>query len=221
MKNSIEYKNDLFNEYRKAQEFEKKRIANELHDTSLQTLAHVVNKLEVVSIYMDKDIDIAKQELVNSSNILKSVIDEIRDTIYNLRPMSFDDLSFKSAIEQHILKVDKKSNINYHYNIDDIYIDDEINKLSIFRCIQECINNCEKHSNAKNCYIDLLVNDKIEIFIKDDGDGFIIDEIFNPSDNHFGLRIIRDRVEMLDGELFLKSEPGNGFMIKIVLSLFS
>lgn len=209
----------LFNNYRQAQEYEKKRIANELHDTSLQTLAHLINKLDIVSLYLDRDIDLAKLEIIQSREILQSVIDEIRNTILNLRPMSFDDLSLREAIEQYILSVDSKSNIQYFYNIADIDIKDEFYKLEFFRCIQECINNVEKHSNAKSVNIIIESKDFIHFEITDDGIGFDVENTMNNSNSHFGLLIIKDRVNILGGNIDIISAPGKGVLIKINIPL--
>lgn len=205
----------LFNNYRQAQEYEKKRIANELHDTSLQTLAYLINEIDLISLYVDKDADVAKLELLKTKDVLQSVIDEMRNTIFNLRPMSFDDLSLREAIEQYILSMDSKSSINYNYEIDDVEFSDEFYKLEFFRCIQECINNSEKHSKAKNIDICIKNEDSIIIEIKDDGIGFDVESVMNNNNSHFGLRIIQDRVELMDGILFIDSSINNGVFIKI------
>lgn len=205
----------IFNNYRQAQEYERKRIANDLHDTSLQTLAYLINKLEVVSLYIDKDIEIAKLELADSTKVLQSVVDEIRDTIYNIRPMSFDDLSLKEAIEQHIINIDNKSSIKYSYDISDIQLNDEFNRLELFRCVQECINNCEKHSDAKSVNIIITQDKNINISISDDGIGFDSDSIISLNNPHFGLKIIKDRIEMMGGIFKLVSINGSGTSINI------
>lgn len=219
MNNKKEYNSRIFNNYRQAQEFEKKRIANELHDTSLQTLAYLINKMELISLYLDRDVDVAKMEIVKSKEVLQSVVEEMRNTIFNLRPMSFDDLSLREAIEQYIISIDSKSDIQYHYEISDIEIDDEFYKLELFRCIQECITNAEKHSGAKNININLSFDSNIIVDISDDGIGFDPDFIMSNNNSHFGLLIIRDRVEMMDGTFSLKSRPGEGVFIKIIIPI--
>ena len=80
------------------QELDRRRIARDLHDTSLQNLSHLIHKLELVSMYMDKDMIRAKLELASVSKNINHIIDEIRMVIYDLRPMVFDDLGLKNAI---------------------------------------------------------------------------------------------------------------------------
>ena len=93
------------------QEKERQRIARELHDSSVQNLTHLIHMIELSSMFIDQDPIRAKLELASCSKNLKSVIDEIRETIFNLRPMSFDDLGFKQSIDDLITKL--KSNYNF------------------------------------------------------------------------------------------------------------
>ena len=217
MKISLENKSNLFNSYRQAQEYEKKRIAAELHDTSLQSLAHLTHQLELASLYIDKDVDRAKLEIADINMKLKGVIDEIRGTIYDLRPMSFDDLSLKAAIEQHILEIERKSSNKYNFHIDDIDMDEEFYKLELFRCIQECINNCEKHLDSRVVEININVEseDFLHIVVSDNGEGFDVNSVLCASGNHFGLKIIKDRVEMMNGSFNIESSKETGTKITI------
>ena len=79
-------------------ETERKRIVSELHDTSLQNIAHLVHMIELASLYIDKDPARAKMELNSVSKGLHNVIEDIRSTIFNLRPMTFDDLGIDESI---------------------------------------------------------------------------------------------------------------------------
>ena len=79
-------------------ETERKRIVSELHDTSLQDIAHFVHMIELASLYIDKDPARAKMELNSVSKGLHNVIEDIRSTIFNLRPMTFDDLGIDESI---------------------------------------------------------------------------------------------------------------------------
>ena len=100
----------------KHQEIDRQRIANDLHDTSLQTLAHLTHQIELASLYIDKDTVRAKLELAEVNKELREVIDEIRATIFDLRPMTFDDIGLKEAIERDIANVDNHYHHNSHHN---------------------------------------------------------------------------------------------------------
>ena len=90
-------------------EKERQRIARDLHDVSLQNLAHLVHKVELSSLYIDKDPIRAKLELASIQQELKQVIDEMRTVVYNLHPMSLEDLGLKETIERMILMANKEN----------------------------------------------------------------------------------------------------------------
>ena len=87
------------------QEKERQRIARELHDSSVQNLTHLIHTIELSSMFIDQDPIRAKLELETCMNNLKTTIHEMRETIFNLRPMSFDDLGFVQCIDDFILNI--------------------------------------------------------------------------------------------------------------------
>lgn len=205
--------NKSINEYSYYEEIEKRRIASELHDTSLQTLAHITNVVDLARLYIDVDPNKAKLELEGINQKIKNVIEEIRNTIYNLRPMSLDDLSFRESIEQNLIDIERKSKIKYNFTISDVDFSDEIQKNVIFRVIQECIINCEKHSMANEVKVNVFYDDMFHIIVEDDGVGFNLESI--DYNNHFGLKLMKDKIVAYDGSLDIISEPNLGTKIKI------
>lgn len=195
------------------QELDRRRIARDLHDTSLQNLTHMIHKLELASMYIDKDVIQAKLEIAAVSKSINSIIDEIREIIFDLRPMSFDDLGLKETIKNMLDKIRKISGIIVIEDIDaidDLYLNREECLLGIFRIIQECLNNVCKHAKAKHLRVSL--KDKasyILLEIVDDGIGFDIETVKN-KERHFGLFIMKERVEMMSGNLEIVSNEENG-----------
>ena len=82
------------------QEEDRQRIARDLHDSSLQNLTHLLHKIELCSLYIDEDSVKAKLELSVVNKVLRETIDEMRNIVYDLRPMTFDDLGLKAAFER-------------------------------------------------------------------------------------------------------------------------
>lgn len=200
------------------QELDRKRIAREIHDVPLQTLTHLVHNLELASLYMDKDIVQAKLEIASITKNINITIEEIRSIIYDLRPMVFDDLGLKEAIEKHLDKMRKMSDIYIESEIEEINLD-ESDKITIFRIIQESVNNACKHSHGKNLKVLLKDNiDYIEIFIDDDGVGFDIEKYKAENmDNHFGLVVLKDRVESISGKMKIITAPGKGTKVRVII----
>ena len=198
------------------QELERKRIASELHDTSLQDLTHIIHQLELSSLYIDVDPTKAKLELEDISNQLRKVIQDIRNTIFDLRPMSFDDLGLEEAINQYILFIRKKYHIDFVTHIDDVNYLEEKKKLSIYRIIQECLMNSAKHSEAKIVNLKLKdLKSEIIIIVHDDGVGIDQSKSMDENNTHYGLAIIRDRVNYLNGECSITSDKNKGTYIEV------
>lgn len=210
-------KKDLesFQYYKQIQEIERNRIANELHDTSLQNLTHLTYRIELADLYLDKDIVKAKLELANINKELKKTINDIRETIFDLRPMSFDDLGLKETIERYCEKIISQTNLNVNYDIDEVRLSDNEKMLDIYRIIQECTANVIKHAKANNLSIEFKHElCKILITVKDDGVGYCNEEA-ESKENHFGLKIVKERIQLMKGTYVVDSVSGIGTTVKI------
>ncbi len=204
------------------QEKERQRIAMELHDTTLQNLAHMGHKIELASLYMEKDVLQAKLELATVSKNLKIVIEEIRNTIFDLRPMSFDDLGLKESFENLFTKL-KESNTSFDFEVkvDNIICDNNLILMTIFRVVQEACSNTIKHSEGN--IIKIIIEQKgnnCKIMIRDNGMGFVVDEITEKNDNrHFGIAVMKERVKLLGGDILFHSVAGEGTEINMNIPL--
>lgn len=203
-----------------AQEKERQRIARDLHDTSLQNLTNLVHKVELTSMYIDKDSVRAKLELATIEKGIRKVIDEIRNSIFDLRPMSFDDLGLRETIEKLLSVLNSEHQFHIITDIDKIEMGQydssmRILCISIYRIIQECVQNSMKHSGGNEISVILKEHDnEYCICICDNGSGFNLDEAMK-KDKHFGLSVVRERVMFLGGTLDIESSSGT--FIKIVI----
>lgn len=209
------------------QEKERSRIAKELHDSALQNLAHLVHSIELGSLFIDQDPVRAKLELASCSESLKKIINDIRDTVFNLRPMSFDDLGFKQCIENLIDNFKKQyHNFIFVCDIDDISAkpefhekEEKINLLlvSIYRVIQEAVTNAVKYSEGNKVELSVKENDHVlTVKIIDDGKGFYPEET---ADKHFGISIMQERIFLLGGNFEINSKPDQGTRIYFTVPL--
>ncbi len=202
------------------QEEDRQRIARDLHDTSLQNLAHLVHKIELSSLYIDEDPMKAKLELAVISNNLRMIIDDIRNTIFDLRPMSFDDLGLRYAFEELIEKMNENSIYEIDKDIDDISCETNLILATIYRVVQECLNNISKHAKAEKISFHCKNKNNICIIdIKDDGIGFIEEKIDNIKNKHFGITVMRERIHLLGGIITIDSKKGNGTNIHMEIPL--
>lgn len=199
------------------QEDERYRISRDLHDTSLQNLAHLVHKIELSSMFIDQDPLRAKLELSLVNKNLKSIIEEIRNIIFNLRPMEFDDLGLKAAFERLVglINVDKKYEIDFC--VQDVSCENNIVLLTLYRAVQECLTNIVKHAEAtKIKFHGSYVDGMYCINIEDNGKGFTQEDIEKKKKSHFGMSLMRERITVLNGEVDINSsDKGTKVEIKI------
>lgn len=199
----------------KMQEDDRQRIAAELHDSVLQNLSLLLHNFELSEKFIDIDPVRAKLEIASNRKIIKSAIDEMRNTIFDLRPMQFDDFGFKKSMENFLETIQMRTSIDIQYSIDDIDNLDNTLLLTVFRIIQELVNNAIKHSKAS--YINSIVsyeNKSIRIEVTDDGIGF--DPLSINKENHFGLKILNDRINLINGEINYPSVQ-KGFKAVIII----
>lgn len=207
----------------KAQEVERQRVSREIHDGPAQTMANVVLKAELCDRLIDIDKDKAKQELKLLKEIVRNSLKDIRKIIYDLMPMSLDDLGLIPTIQRLVLNFESDTGAAVDFVVNEnCMISDSIILLTIFRITQEALNNVKKHAKAKRVSIRLDIGkQKIYLSIIDDGIGFNVEEKVNSIDdkNGFGLYSIKERVDLLRGKIDIESEKGKGTKIKVVIPL--
>ena len=124
-------------------ELDRKRISRDIHDSVVQNLTALIHKQEFISQIINTDITRSKLEINNSVVLIKESINELRNIIYELRPMSVDDLGFKNAIMNMIDKFNRESNVITYYS--SINFDDELMEQakSAVERVYTCIDNLE------------------------------------------------------------------------------
>lgn len=200
------------------QEQDRKRIANELHDTSLQNLTHIIHQIDLASLYMDVDLNKAKLELEEVNVQLRKITQEIRNVIFDLRPMSFDDLGFIETVRQYTIFIEKKYSVRLSVEkiIDISGIFDSRQNLEIYRVIQECLINSAKHSKGNLITLAIYKNENsVMIEVCDNGVGFLYGNI--DSSDHYGLEIMNDRIVHLNGSITINKKPYRNLLSSIPL----
>lgn len=204
------------------QEKERQRIARDLHDSSLQELTHFVHQVELSSLYIDQDPLKAKLELASIEKGLRKVIDDIRNRIYDLRPMTFDDLGLRETLLNFFSVLNREGRFEILSDIDDIEDqfseeEKEIALIMIYRIIQECVQNAIEHSKGDRIEISLKKStNAIFIIILDNGTGFNLKEA-EKKDRHFGLSVVKERVFLLGGQMKIDADMGTRISIEIPL----
>lgn len=202
------------------QEADRHRIARDLHDVTLQNLTYLIHKIELSGMFIDQDPIRAKLELSVVTKNIKETIDEIRNIIFDLRPMTFDDLGFKTSLERLISKINDKSQYVVDMDIENVSCENNLLLVNIYRIVKECIFNIVKHAEATKIFFHCKSVDNIYVIdIRDNGKGFDKTLIDEKKNNHFGLSLMNERITLLGGKIDLKSKLGKGTSIKIEIPL--
>ena len=201
-----------------AQEKERQRIAEDLHDSTVQNLTSLVHKTELCIKLIDRDKVRTKLELTTMSNTIKSIINDMRNIIFNLKPMTLCDLGLILTVEQFTKRLANENDIDIKF-----YHNEEIKNVipiintTIFRIIKEACYNVIKHANATLIEINICYNkNNIEVSIKDNGIGFDKNILNDEShQSNFGLPIMKERIALLSGIVQLQSDKGKGTLINV------
>lgn len=200
------------------QENERQRISRELHDYTVQNLTSLVHKTELCSKLVDMDPVRCKLELNMMSKTLRDIINDTRQIIHNLRPMSFDDIGLNITIERALDKLESSEQKKIKFSVEgEPYQIKPVIGITLLRIIQEGCSNAIRH--AESSYINVLLKyeaDKISVKIEDDGKGFDTDQICTDDrdDNSgFGLSMMRERVYLLSGNIEIESKIDYGTKI--------
>lgn len=201
-----------------AQENERKRIANELHDGIGQRLSAIKFAVEDV-LHGESDLGHASQamRLADIVRQLRDTIEEARRVSMNLRPSSLDDLGLIATLEwfcREFGKVYEAIHIVKHVDISEADVPDEL-KVVIFRITQEAMHNIAKHADANQVAIHLLRDGSgLTLSIQDNGQGFDYAHVASTGAG-LGLKSMRERAELSHGSFVVNSRPPHGTEISV------
>lgn len=200
------------------QEQDRQRIARDLHDTSLQNLAHLIHQIELSSLYIDQDPIRAKLELSIVNKRLRETIDEIRNIIFDLRPMTFDDLGLKASFERLVDSINEDDIYEIEMELEDVSCETNLVLVTIYRVVQESFNNIVKHSGASKIFFSCkCLNNVCHIIIRDNGKGFV--ELIDDGKKHFGIFYMEESIKLLGGNIEIDSVPNEGTTVLIDVPL--
>jgi two-component system sensor histidine kinase DegS len=197
-----------------AQESERQRLSRQMHDGPAQALSNFIVQAEITNKLFDLDQSKAKEELLNLKNTATSTFQKIRNYIIDLRPMMLDDLGLFPTVRRYA----EAFKDQYHTDVSvGIYGQEQrfesYLEVMLFRAIQELLRNAYEHNQENTgklkIEIQITVDEaNIRVNVSDNGNGFNPDTLSQTSG--LGLKLIRERVEMLGGLFEIDSSLGQG-----------
>lgn len=199
-----------------AQEQERRSISRELHDEVGQSLGALLVELGQLGKLVSPEDRVTQAQIAHIKSVAENAVKSIRDIALLLRPPMLDDLGLVPALEWQAREISRRSDMEVEVHSEKVSEDlgDET-KVTIYRLVQEALNNAATHASAKNAKVTVAQSaDKITVAITDDGHGFNAER-----QRGMGILGMEERVRRLGGTLMIESMPGKGATLKAQLPL--
>jgi signal transduction histidine kinase len=196
----------------KVQEEERKRIALELHDDTIQKLINISQKLQLATYDSADEMKLQLNDLYDTT---VNTIGDLRRIATGLRPSILDDFGFAVALKIWIAELVDADKIKLNIVGKPLRLNSDA-ELNLFRVVQEAISNSVKHSGANNLFVEVSFSPElVRICIKDDGIGFDSKKI------HFGMGVLgmEERIKMLNGKFKISSLLDQGTLIEVMVDV--
>jgi two-component system sensor histidine kinase DegS len=193
-----------------AQEAERQRLSRQMHDGPAQALSNFILQTEIAMRLLDVDAEQARTELGNLKASAMSTFQKVRNFIFELRPMMLDDLGLVPTIRRYAETFKEQAGMELNVTVTgnerrmEPYLE-----VFIFRAMQELLGNSARYSQASLVKIQVDMGDSmVKLSVDDNGKGF--DPEASRKENGLGLKLIKERVELLGGNFEMDSAPGKG-----------
>ncbi len=202
-----------------AQEVERQRLSRQMHDGPAQALSNFILQTEIAMRLFDVDQTRAKDELGNLKNSAMVTFQRVREFIFELRPMMLDDLGLVPTITRYVESYKAQTGLDIDLVVtgSDIRMESYLEVL-IFRSIQELLGSASHHNQASKIKIQLNIdNDSVRVSVDDNGKGVYVED--TSADSNLGIKLIKDRVEMLGGRTDVDSVENQGTRVSIEMPM--
>ena len=203
------------------QEEERKRIARDLHDDTVQSLIAIGQRLEQARETVTEDPQNTIEQLRDLRKMITRTIDSVRQFSRDLRPTVLEDLGLVAALQYLVNELAQQDTIEVTLDVEGtaegLPPDMEV---TIYRIVQEALMNVRKHAQASRAQVQAqFLSRQVVVIIQDNGTGFAMpDETADlASIGNFGLMGLKERAQLFGGEMTIISQLGHGTIVKVVL----
>ena len=203
------------------QEEERKRIARDLHDDTIQSLIAIGQRVELAREAISEEPEDAREQLRELRKMVTLTIDGVRQTSRDLRPTVLEDLGMVPALQYLVNELGQKDTIDVSLNVEGSTEDlSPALEVAIYRIVQEALTNVRRHSQASHAQVDAqFMTDQIIITVQDDGIGFAMPEETAElvKTGGLGLMGVEERAQLFGGQMSITSQTGQGTIMQVVL----
>ena len=208
---------ELLAETLSVQEDERRRIAADIHDRVVTLIIGALYETEACARFYQAPPD-GHNHIELIQQLLNEAIKKIRRSIRNLWPATLDQIGLIPSLKELLKQQEKVSGIRYELRVHGTPCELPTPvKVSIYRIVQETLNNIHRHANATSVNVVARFSPlHIRFIIRDDGAGFNVQSVsHSPPRSHFGLISMRERALSIGGSLHIESKPGLGTQVII------
>jgi signal transduction histidine kinase len=205
----------------KSQEEERRRIARDLHDDTTQALIAIGQRVELARDLISESPAEAIEQLRDLRKMVTRTIDSVRQFSRDLRPTALEDLGLVPALQYLVNNLMQKGSITasleVHGSPDGLSSDLEV---TLYRILQECLMNVHKHAQATTVSVLAEFQPQLVIVtVTDNGTGFTVPEEVTDlaSQGNYGLLGLRERAQLVGGQIIINSRPGEGTQVQAIL----
>jgi two-component system sensor histidine kinase DegS len=203
-----------------AQEEERERICLEVHDGVTQTLASAFQYLQALESSTVNGTN-AKQLLLRASALVKQAIQESREVINSLQPVTLRDLGLVATLRQEMWQMEQETRKKIDFKADAIRLPLDV-ETGLYRIIHEAITNAIKHADTKRIRISINSRDEqVKVEVRDWGIGFDYNPSSMLSRRGTGLLSMRKRAELLQGRCDIQSTTNEGTVVSVEIPFSS
>ena len=209
----------------KAQSEAQRRLARALHDGPTQTVAAIPMQISRARHLLKKDVTAAGEALYQTEELARRTSRQLRHMLFTLRPLVLESEGLIAALESMAEKTKETFDQNVIIQCDSELVEelDMNTQTVIFTIAEEAVNNARKHAKAEHIWVKVkrLQADLAFLEIEDDGKGFLVESVLENYDGRgsMGMVNMRERAELVQGVFHVKSIPGEGTQIQVVLPL--
>lgn len=204
-----------------AQEAERSRLAQEIHDGPAQALSNAIFQVEYIERVVERDPRMARTELRFMRELLRRELGDVRTFISQLRPPLLDELGLDGSISDAAETMAALAGIRVETDL--LAPDTRLagaQQTVVLRVVQEALQNVRKHARAKRASIATRIEEGSWVVeISDDGVGFDVGAVATRGRRNFGLQFMRERAELIGAALEVSSRPDAGTVVRLAVPL--
>jgi two-component system sensor histidine kinase DegS len=202
-----------------AQEAERSRLAQEIHDGPAQSLTNAIFQVQYVERVLDQDPGLARSELRYLGELLRRELSDVRSYISQLRPPLLDQLGLEGAIRDSVEHIRALSGLEITCDLAGTAEHlGEAEQTVVLRVAQEALQNVRKHALAAHCWVATRVEPEgWTLEVRDDGRGFDVGTVAARGRRNFGLQFMQERAGLIGAQLEVRSRAEGGTTVRLTI----